>query len=176
MHVHLASSKFICVSGMAQPSQEPKAEHCKPKDAMPKSKGKGCLSKGNDKGNPSKGKGKDNEMGAYAWIWSPLCVAWHHWPPLSVYCLGHGPPPPLPYFKEPLGLSGNHLGWRTQPASGHTEDAAFLSEVERELMNTLRVSKEARDQFVKQTILTAGEMHLATSAGRIQIATSSSKK
>ena len=44
---------------------------------MPKSNGKGGLSKGKDKGNPSKGKGKDNQMGAYAWIWSPLCVAWH---------------------------------------------------------------------------------------------------
>ena len=166
MCTRLASSKFNSIQIVIV--QEPEAEHRKLKDAMPKSKGKGGLSKG-------KGKGKDNQMGAYAWIWSPLCVAWHHWPPLSVYYLGHGPPPP-PFCREPAGLSGSHLGWCTQPASGHTEDAALLSEVERELMNTLRVSKEARDQLVKQTILTAGKMHLATSAGRIRIATSSSKK
>ena len=38
-------------------------------------------------------------------------------------------------------------------ASGHTEDAGFLSEIETDPSYNLRCSKDARDQFVLQTIL-----------------------
>ena len=96
----------------------------------------------------------DNQMGADAWIWSPACVAWHPWHPWHPCYLGHGPPPP-PFVREPPGLEREEANpILQQPVEEAVSHPEILKEIEEELKGKLG-NRDARDQFVRQAILSS---------------------